>query len=330
MDSKRVVRFALIGAGRIGSIRAEILNRNPRSKIEYIVDSNLEFAEKLANVYHAKVSDKLETILNEIDAVWISSPTHLHPHFIEIAALAKKAVATEKPVAFTDEDITKCFRLCEENKAPFLVGFQRRCDPHFSSFKQSLDKHGPAHILRIVNRDHPLPHADQFAHLGSIWDDFLIHDFDTTVWLLNGQVPERIYATGSQMLSGTKGTDVLDTALVNIYFASGTHVSIEASRYSPAGYDQRLEAITSTATILANNPARTEVIVAETDKVVHDIYNYSFPQRYYEAYRSEVDYFIRMILDGEPAKVTLKDCLLVSKIIKLADQSHREKKAICF
>jgi myo-inositol 2-dehydrogenase/D-chiro-inositol 1-dehydrogenase len=326
----RQVRFALIGAGRIGSIRAEIIRRNPRAKLEYIVDNNIEFAKKLAQAYNVKVSDNLESIIESVDAIWISSPTHLHPHFIEVSAKSKKAVATEKPVAFTDEEVEKCFKICEDNKVPFHVGFQRRSDPHFASFKKSLDKHGPAHIIRIVNRDHPLPHQDQFAHLGSIWEDFLIHDFDTTVWLMGSQVPESIYATGSQMLAGTKGTDVLDTALVNIHFSSGTCISIEASRYSPAGYDQRLEAITSSATILANNPSRTEVVVAEADRISHDVYEFSFPQRYYEAYRAEVDYFVQMILDNAPQKVTLSDCLLVSKIIRFADQSHREKRAIFF
>jgi len=150
-----------------------------------------------------------------------------------------------------------------------------------------------------------------------------------SLWLM-GEAPTRVYSVGAQMLDEVKGTDVLDTALVQMTFPSGTQISIEASRYSPGGLDQRLEAITRTATILANNPLRTEVTVVTPESSAQDIYNYSFPQRYYNAYGNEVEYFVTMILEGAPQKVTLQDCLLVTKMVHLATRSHHEKQALLF
>jgi len=323
------VKVALVGGGRMGSLRAELIARHPRASLEYVVDSNEEIANKIASLNGAKAVSDLSAIIDKVDAIWISTPTHLHPQYIKLAAASKKAVATEKPVAFTPEETKECFEACEKNGVPFLVAFNRRSDPHFMKFKETLQQHGPAHIIRIVNGDHPLPPKELFAHLGSIFEDFLVHDFDTSLFL-TGETPTQIYAVGTQMLPDCKGTQTLDTALVHLSFPSGTQVSIEASRYSPGGYDQRLEAVTKSATIRADNPAKTEVVVVEPERVSHDIYHYSFPQRYYLAYSNEVDHFVKMILDGAPAKVTLNECLIVDRMVRLATQSHEQKKAMSF
>jgi len=192
--------------------------------------------------------------------------------------------------------------------------------------------HKPAHIIRIVNRDHPIPAPHQFAHLGSIWEDFLIHDFDTAVWLVCGSDksawPTTIYASGSQLLEEVKGTDSLDTALVNIQFPNGTLVSVEASRYSPGGYDQRLEAITRTATILADNPLRSTVkIVTATDGNT-DVFEYSFPQRYAQAYTREIERFVGVANGTAQPVVSRDECLLVAKLVEAADLSFREKRPV--
>jgi myo-inositol 2-dehydrogenase/D-chiro-inositol 1-dehydrogenase len=327
MSEPKRVRIALVGAGRIGSIRAELIAKNTRATLEYIVDLNLDLAKTLASRYGSKFSSNLDEVLPFVDAVWISVYTELHPKFIKQVACHKLPVATEKPVAFTEEEINECFDACEKNSVPFHVGFQRRLDPHFVKFKEALEKNRPAHIIRIVNRDHPLPLPEHFAHLGSIFADFLIHDFDTSLWLMD-EAPSSVYAAASQMMPQLKGTSVLDTCVVTLSFKSGTQISIEANRYSPGGLDQRLEAITGTATILANNPLRTEVEVINSDNYSKDIFNYSFPQRYYQAYSNEINHFIDMIQNNAKPKVTRNDCLMVTRIIQAASQSHDQKRVI--
>lgn len=311
------VRIALVGCGRIGSIRAECIASLPAAKLEYIVDVNAELGQQLAQQFHSKYSDNLEKILPEVDAVWISTQTDTHASYIKLVAASGKAVATEKPVAFTAEETAECFDVCEKNGIPFFVAFNRRSDPHFRKFKEALDKNGPAYIIRIVNRDHPIPAQAQLAHLGSIFEDFLIHDFDTATWLV-GECPETLYASAKQNMPQLKGTDVVDTVLVHMSYPSGTQVSIEASRYSPGGLDQRLEAITGSATILANNPLRTELVVIDTEKVAMDTFNYSFPQRYFTAYKNEVQHFLDMILHQAKPRVTRAECLLVARLVQAA------------
>jgi len=248
------------------------------------------------------------------------------------AASLGKIVGTEKPVAFTHDQIKEVFGVVEKNKTTLSVGFNRRSDPHFVKFKAALDKHKPAHIIRIVNRDHPIPAPHQFAHLGSIWEDFLIHDFDTAVWLVCGadkaSWPTTIYASGGQLLEELQGSSCLDTALVNIQFPNGTLVSIEASRYSPGGYDQRLEAITRTATIQAENPLRSAVKIVTPTEGNIDLFEYSFPQRYGQAYTKEIERFIEVANGTAQPVVSRDECLLVAKLVEAADLSFREKRQV--
>ena len=45
-----MLNFALIGAGRIGKMHAEIINSNPNSQLKFVYDVNQEFA-KMLQVY---------------------------------------------------------------------------------------------------------------------------------------------------------------------------------------------------------------------------------------------------------------------------------------
>jgi len=168
--NNKKIRFAIVGAGRIGGIRAELISRNHRTVLSYVVDSNVEVANRIASQYGALAVADLEDALPHVDAVWISVPTDLHPKLIKQAAAAKKAVATEKPVAFTTQEINECYNACSSANVPFYVAFNRRCDPHFLRFKEELEKNKPAHIIRIVNRDHPLPKKKNNL---LIWEVFL-------------------------------------------------------------------------------------------------------------------------------------------------------------
>jgi len=332
MAARHTVRIALLGAGRMGSIRAKAIIGTPGAQLTYIVDTDPALGQNLAIQLGVKFANNLEEVLPHVDAVWISTPTEFHPSQIKQAASAGKAIGTEKPVAFTYDEMKEVFNHVDHHRVPLFVAFHRRSDPHFTNFKMNLDANKPAHIIRIVNRDHPIPAKSQFAHLGSIWVDFLIHDFDTAIWLVSGadksMWPTTIYAIGSQLLDEVQGTDILDTALVSLQFPNGTLVSIEASRYSPGGYDQRIEATTRTATIFADNPLRSSVKVVTAERGQTDVFEYSFPQRYQAAYKREVEHFVDVVNGKAKVVVDKEECLVVAKLVEAAALSYREKRPV--
>ena len=51
-----MIRFGVIGAGRIGKVHAKTIASNPKAKLAYIADALPKAAEDLAKQYGAKVA----------------------------------------------------------------------------------------------------------------------------------------------------------------------------------------------------------------------------------------------------------------------------------
>ena len=126
-----MLRFGLLGAGRIGSMHARNLAKNPRVELVYVYDIDEPAARKAAEGAGARLAPDIATILSDtaVDAVLIASPTNTHVDLIAQAAQAGKAVLCEKPI---DLDITRANR-CRDQIADcevaIQIGFNRRFDP---------------------------------------------------------------------------------------------------------------------------------------------------------------------------------------------------------
>jgi myo-inositol 2-dehydrogenase / D-chiro-inositol 1-dehydrogenase len=94
-----MLRFGLLGAGRIGQIHGRNAAASPKGELVAIADPFPKAAESLAKATGAQVRD-IDAIFSakDIDAVLICTPTTTHADFIERAAKAGKAIFCEKPV----------------------------------------------------------------------------------------------------------------------------------------------------------------------------------------------------------------------------------------
>src|SRR5919201_4527678 len=93
----RMIDVALFGAGRIGTIHAGNLVRQPGARLKYIIDVDAAAAERLAQKHGARVADA-GTVFDDaqIAAVVIGSSTDTHAELILRAAKAQKAIFCEK------------------------------------------------------------------------------------------------------------------------------------------------------------------------------------------------------------------------------------------
>ncbi|RUW36333.1 inositol 2-dehydrogenase, partial [Mesorhizobium sp. M1A.F.Ca.IN.020.06.1.1] len=93
------LRFALLGAGRIGKVHARAVASNPQAKLVAVADAFEKAATELASAYGAEVRsiDAIEQA-KDIDAVIICTPTDTHADLIERFARAGKAIFCEKPI----------------------------------------------------------------------------------------------------------------------------------------------------------------------------------------------------------------------------------------
>ena len=292
------IRFAILGAGRIGQVHARAVDGNDKAVLAAVFDPVEAAAASVAEQYGAEIRD-LDAIAaaDDIDAVIICTPTDLHAQQIEQFARAGKAVFCEKPIDLDSARVRACLDVVNETGATLMVGFNRRFDPHFMGVKAAIEsgRIGTPEMGIITSRDPGAPPADYITRSGGIFKDMMIHDFDMAVFLM-GSMPEAVMATGSVLTD--KSIEALgdfDSASAVLRWADGRQLSISNSRRASYGYDQRVEMHGSLGMAAAENehPVRIEVATAKgyMRPPLHDF----FMTRYIAAYANEINAFISAV-----------------------------------
>ena len=93
-------RFALLGAGFIGSVHAANLAAHGGIEFSRIYDIDHDRAKALAEVHGTQAVSDLDEVFDprEVDAVFIASSTDTHAEHLARAADAGLAVLCEKPI----------------------------------------------------------------------------------------------------------------------------------------------------------------------------------------------------------------------------------------
>ena len=97
-----MLRFGVLGAGRIGKVHARTIAASGKAKVAYLADAMPKPAEDLAAEVGAKVASVEDIIkAKDVDAILIATPTPFHAEQIEAASHAGKAILCEKPVSLS-------------------------------------------------------------------------------------------------------------------------------------------------------------------------------------------------------------------------------------
>ncbi|MCH7821626.1 MAG: inositol 2-dehydrogenase [Proteobacteria bacterium] len=296
-----MIDIAVIGAGRIGRIHATNLHLHSGANLRYIVDVSETAAAELAAHCDTQVGS-LESVLGDatIQAVVIASSTNTHAELIEAAANAGKAIFCEKPLDLDVATAQKSLLVAEQQDVLLCVGFNRRHDPSFERVKEEIETGsvGDVEVVSITSRDPSPPPADYIARSGGLYKDMMIHDFDMGRWLL-GEEPIEVFAFGSVLVDEKIRTaGDIDTAVATLRTESGRLCQITNSRRCSYGYDQRIEVFGSTGMARAGNQRETLVETASAAGYARDRALPFFLERYADAYRIQLDRFLRVV-DGE-------------------------------
>ena len=293
------INLAIIGAGRIGHVHAEAINKNINANLIYIYDMNNSVANKFASKFNCKIAD-INSIKNDknIDAVVICSPTNTHIDLIKNFSRAKKAIFCEKPIDLNIKKVRRCLTIIEKNNINFMIGFNRRFDPHFLTLKKSIEegKIGDIEILILTSRDPGLPPVQYLENSGGLFKDMTIHDFDMAAFLL-GELPTEIYSTASVLVDQKlKNINDYDTASLILNTKSGKQIIINNSRRASYGYDQRIEVHGSKGMISAENQRPVSIEIATSKGFTKPPLHHFFMTRYIQAYENELDHFIQSLM----------------------------------
>ncbi|CAM9462040.1 unnamed protein product [Choristocarpus tenellus] len=327
MDDRRGV--CVVGAGRMGMIRAGGVLSNPGTILTAVVDTDREKSVALAKHLCVPAFRSLQDALGDprCDAVWVSGPTPSHKETIILAAEAGKAcayaVAVEKPVATTVDDILECHKVCEANGVPLFCSYQRRTDQSFTQLAAAVRAGEVGHVrsVRAVFRDHPTPTLEFLKEGGDIFHDLAPHDIDFVCFSLGLGDPTEVYATATSFQSELEECGVKDTAACMFRFSSGVTFTLEMTRSSAYGYDNRIEVVGDKGMLEVLNPPRNSLKFSSEKGCTGGRPDHSFPERYRQAYISEVGAFEQMIRGlAEPPVTCIQSCH-TSVIAEAASQS---------
>mmetsp|Transcript_16725 Transcript_16725/g.47177 ORF Transcript_16725/g.47177 Transcript_16725/m.47177 type:complete len:347 (+) Transcript_16725:82-1122(+) len=320
--------FAVVGLGRAGSFHiTSLMNMGNLVRLKYVVDVVEEVRERVAKETGAEPRASLEEVLEDDDlrAVVVSSTTHAHYGQILLALEKGKCVFTEKPISFDPAELKIVMTKAEKSKLPFMVGFQRRFDRNFATLRRMLraGNIGGPRIIRCSSRDNPEPPMAYLKVSGGIFHDMLCHDFDM-LHFLTGELPESVYAVGHTYNPEIAAMDDADTVVVTLRFASGLLATVDTSRISAYGYDQRVEVFGETGMLTAENEREHTVVHAGPHGYTSAVAHHSFPQRYPQAYRSEMDEFVAMVReDRAPPAENLARHVLLERVASAAEVSYK-------
>jgi myo-inositol 2-dehydrogenase/D-chiro-inositol 1-dehydrogenase len=134
-----------------------------------------------------------------------------------------------------------------------------------------------------------------------------IHDFDMARYLTGSEVTE-VFATGTVLIDPDIGeAGDVDTAVVVMRYADGGICTIDNSRQSVFGYDQRVEVFGSDGMATCDNTYPDSVVTSTRDGVRSSLPYFDFLEIYRETYLEEMRAFLRAVETGTAPPITGQD-----------------------
>ena len=313
------IGIGLLGAGRIGQVHASTIASLAGTKLVAVADPVASAARDL-QTHHGCDIRSIEQIeaSDDIDAVFICTPTDTHADLIERFSRAGKAVFCEKPIDLAIQRVKACLRVVDENRGMLMVGFNRRFDPDFMALKDAIDsgRVGRVEMVSITSRDPGLPPYEYVARSGGIFRDMMIHDFDVARWLLDEEI-KTVQASASVLIDPKIGElGDYDSASAILTSVSGRQCTISNSRRAAYGYDQRIEVLGSKGSVVAENTREANIEVADSGGFHRPPLLNFFMTRYTAAYANEAAAFVQAIKNKTQPPTTGEDGLIA---LALAD-----------
>jgi myo-inositol 2-dehydrogenase/D-chiro-inositol 1-dehydrogenase len=325
------MRIGLVGVGRIGAFHAETLTGLPGVDGVVVTDADPARARAVAEKVGATAVDSMDSLVaGDVDAVVIAAPTTAHAALISVAAAARLPVFCEKPLASDVAGTRAALAEVANAGIALQVGFQRRFDAGYVALRDAVrsGRLGWLHTLRACTSDPAPPTANYLPGSGGIFRDCAVHDFDSVRWVTGREVVE-VYATGAN-----RGDPVfasagdVDTGVAVLTMDDGTLAVCTCTRYNGAGYDVRLEACGSDATLVAGLDDHAPLVSAEAPGWPAGRPYGGFLERFRAAYAAELAAFREVVAGQSPSPCTGEEALEALLVAEAAERSRRDRRPV--
>lgn len=285
------VRIGVIGVGYLGRHHARVFSEIDGVELVGVADIDGKKAEEIAERYNCAAYSNYESLLNEIDAVSIVTPTTTH-YSIAMDCLEKnKDIFVEKPFTITTDEAGRLIEKAKKKDRILQVGHIERYNPAILTIMGLVDN------PKFIESERISPFLGRATDV-DVTLDLMIHDIDIILSLLNKRVLN-IKAVGAKIL-----TDKLDVAKAWIEFEDGVSALITAGRLSTE--KRRVLKIFQNSGLIIVDYQKGEIVHHYRDssgEIGHSVIN----PAYVEPLKTELQDFVRSVISRTPPRVTGED-----------------------
>lgn len=267
--------IAVIGAGRIGTLRARLAAKHPSVGFLAISDIDKAKAQTLAAQAGADYcsDDNIEIISRpEVHAVFVSTPEGEHAAPVCKALELGKAVLVEKPISLRLPDAERILSALAATRGSLRIGYSRRFKECFLRAKEQMIHarlgkvvgglarvyNSRAQAFAILKRD---PHATPVL-------DVLTYYVDLMCWFLEGNPPVEVIARGQHGIFRDAGYGAHDVTWAIVTFADGAVINFGVSyalpaKYPTLGQSDRVELLGTEGTMIIDDDHMDHVLYSD-------------------------------------------------------------------
>ncbi|GAB3815958.1 Gfo/Idh/MocA family oxidoreductase [Tessaracoccus terricola] len=228
------IRFAITGCGYIGAELARVVAAHPGAELVAAHSGSGVGARRVADELGCEVSDTLEELVvrDDVDALIVATPNHLHREPVVQAARNGKHVFCEKPFALSVSDGEAMVAACDASGVRLMLGHTMRFFSGIRRVKQWISdgvigRPLVAHAERTgweEPREAVSWKKQQASSGGHLFHH--IHEIDLMLWLI-GDVAA-VSAVGDNLAHrGTGHGDEDDVVLLTLEFAGGGFATMQ-------------------------------------------------------------------------------------------------------
>ncbi|KAK5688072.1 hypothetical protein LTS10_000050 [Elasticomyces elasticus] len=344
------LKVALLGLGRLGALRAQILAfQQPRIELVAVCDTKPgaeDWATANLPPYVKFFADPEDCMNNSgAQAVLISTATATHAPLICRALDLNLHVMCEKPISVditTTEEVV--IKAASKPHLKFLLPFSRRYDASYQTTKRLVDNGelGTIHAVEascLDPQDKNAFYVTFSAQSGGIFVDAGIHIIDIGRYFLDVQAGlpnpkkqvNRVIAFGQQAVYADLAiTGDADNAWGLVEFANGKILQTHLSRTITNGFEAATRVCgTKGHSIINGNSALDRVEIRDAYGVRTATTPDAFAL-YDKTFINDIAEFAGAVLDGAPLSCNPHDALEAGKIACALQHSFRTGEAVYF
>ena len=280
---RKTLGLAVIGSGRIGSLRAQLAAGHPAVRFIATADQDAQKAEALAKKIGAAThsADNDAIIAHpEVNAVIVSTSEGEHLAPILKALELGKPVLVEKPIALSLADADRVIQAIEKSGVGVHVGYSRRYKERYLIAKEQIIQGrigtmtgGAARVFN--SRSQALAMLGRNRHATPVVDA-LTYYVDLMNWLHEGHKLVEVYARGQKgVLKAACYPEVDDISYAILTYADGAVINLGVSyalpeKYPALGHAARVEVVGTEGVMILDDDHTDQLMY--TNKGIPHVY----------------------------------------------------------